>query len=903
MTVKRIALGPSGFKNLIAESDVFVDKSLFIKEIIDSGEKAILITYPRRWGKTINLDMLKVFFEPELENGRPKLPKYQKNKKIFEKLKIGTGGYIDTNEIAYRIALVKKDALIEDTAAKWIEIVTSLDFIDKVDILKSFKTNEKANKKLEFEVKKYVISLKQKFADIDHLESLINDYHQVSDRVDVANTLDSQILQKEKNEKFALLKKAIEEKIEQWQERDLEKYQEIKQEFDLVGRNQGKYPVIYISLKDVTGNSFEEVKKKLVNSITSKYEEHAYLKESISLHDSEKLRFQKYIDQDYQDIVLEDSIKFLSKLLYKHHGERVYILVDEYDKPVNYLLEQSLTDNIKERDKISGLITSIMSTCGKDNEYLEKIILVGIFDTFKKEGGSGFNNLSVYGITSERFSKSFGFTEQDVLKLLEQLDFEEEKHNLVKSNIEDWYNGYSVPIGQDKTMKAYTPWAVMQYLNSAYHGNYYPESYWSKSGASTILLMILRAEVSGSIIQKLTSVIQGNNQIMEFNKLTSLFQYSFTHIGNIEEIITYLLVNSGYLTTQRINDNYHFSIPNHEVRIEFKSVLSKELGEISTGVQAWSGESKMLVQFLDVFNSESDMIKIVQAISKQDPDTLAISLSNVPAIKCYSNNYNFNLLHLGAIGKDATIFNMLLKFCGKDLLKVKDKVTKLNVLDYAHLSKNQEVIELVKKLDPELQEYFKVPGYFESIMCYKMFDITAGPMAALVATSTTAVKLIVDRVMPGYGKVAVGTVTAFFSVCTKDISKAVEKNICADYNNYHGTNGNRLKSLEEFTKYSITKSNTYVTLQECNINDINLSTLEMPALNKVHLGDKHLNFTLCAHKCDSDVVTDTKLCTLFEDKQDSYLIEDIIVGGIGGAFIVGLLGLTGYAAWHQIAGD
>jgi hypothetical protein len=575
-------------------------------------------------------------------------------------------------------------------------------------------------------------------------------------------------------------------------------------------------------------------------------------------------------------------------------------LIDEYDKPVNYLLEQSLTSNIEERGEIAGLITGVMSTCGKDNEYLKKIILVGIFDSFKKEGGSGFNNLSSYGITSEKFSRSFGFTEEEVAKLIEKLDFKGELYELVKGNIEDWYNGYSAPIGYNETIKAYTPWAVMQYLNSAYHGNYSPESYWSKSGASTILLMILRAEVSHPIIQKLTGVMQGHKQMMEYNKLTSLFQYNIAHIGNIEEIITYLLVNSGYLTTQRINGSYHFSIPNHEVRIEFQSVLSKELSEITTGVQAWPGESDMLIQFLEVFHSESDMVKIVQSISEKDQSTLETMLSNMISLKCNATGYNFNLLHLGAISGDATIFNILLNFCGKDSLQGKDKG--LNALDYAHLSKNKDIIEAIKTLDPELEESVKAPDDLASIVCYKVFGITAGPISLIVATATTTTKLVVDKIMPGYGKVAAGIVTAFFSICTNEISKAVEKNICTNYNNYHDINESGLHSLKEFEKYSMINVNSYVTLQECNTDDLKLSTLKMPMLSKSHLEDKYLNFTLCTHKCDSENIVGTELCGLSEHTEEGHLIGDIIIGGMGGAYILGLLGLTGYAAWQQIVG-
>ncbi len=910
-----IAIGPDSFKALI-KHDIYIDKTLFIKEIIDSNEKATLITYPRRWGKTLNLDMLKTFFEPELDEGKLKAHKYQENRQIFEALKIGKGGYTDTNEIAYRITLIRNDTLTKITASKQIEIANLLSFVNKEYILKNFKTNEEADQQLASEIKKYVLLLKQNFLSIDNLEDLIKEYHKVSDKEAVADNVQLQIVKQEKNEKFELLRKAIEDKIEQWKENDLEKYQEIKQDFDLIGMNQGKYPVIFLSLKDVIGNSVEEIEIKLKLKISDVFGDHKYLLDFLyktandqKLDYSERKaatkslkKYEKIYDGDGKEattVELQDSLYFLSELLYNYHEKQVYILVDEYDKPVNYLLEQSLTSNIKERDDISKLITSMMSSCGKGNKYLNKIILTGIFDTFQKEGGSGFNNLSVYGITSGKFSKSFGFSEDEVEILLKQLNFRED-YNLLKGNIKDWYDGYTVPIGHNQTISAYTPWAVMKYLNSAYDSHYQPESYWSKSGASTILLMILRTKVSTPIIEKLTGVIEGSKQVMEYNKLTSLFQSSITNIGNIEEMVTYLLVNSGYLTTQRIGNSYHFSIPNHEVREEFKSVLLKE---ITNGVEIWQGESNMLKQLVDVFNAEYDTIKIFQAISKQEYSTLEKILNSSQSIKCDSDSYNFNLLHLGAVSGDVAIFNLLLKFCDKDLLKAKDPITGFNALNYAHLSKNQEIINEIEKLDLGLYKYFQIPDCFTSILCYKIHDITAGPMAALVATGTTVVKLTVDKIMPGYGKVAIGVATAFFSICTKDISKTLEKSICVDYNNYHGTNEIQLQSLKEFAKYGMVKANVYTTLQECNQNDSKLSTLKLPIFNKAHLGDKHLNFTLCAHVCDSESVANTKLCVSSEYDQNSCSIEDILIGGIGGAAVLGLLGLTGYAVWHQLTGE
>ncbi len=244
----KIAISPNTFKDAVTEHDIFVDKSLFIKEVIDSVERAILITRPRRWGKTLNLDMLKDFFEPEIEDGKPKLFEAQENRQIFEKLTIGMGGYVDTKEITYRIILLKDNALVGDYN-KWIEIARTLDFSDKEYVLKNCKTNQDTNEQLKSIVRQHILTLKAKFSDISNLKSLITEYHIAKDRMDSGRKEEKPVLEQKRNEKLGLLRQAIEGKIEEWEKSGHANYQAVKQEFDLMSRNQGKYPVIFMTLK------------------------------------------------------------------------------------------------------------------------------------------------------------------------------------------------------------------------------------------------------------------------------------------------------------------------------------------------------------------------------------------------------------------------------------------------------------------------------------------------------------------------------------------------------------------------------------------------------------------------------------------------------------------------------
>ena len=330
----KLAIGEDFFDRLVTKYDVFVDKALFVKEIIDSSEKAILITYPRRWGKSLNLDTLKVFFEIESTNGN-------KNKEKEESFIYSfIPGFLKTNQPHDNISINKK---------------------------------------------------------------LFTDHN-----LKITQVSNGQYMQ-----------------------------------------YQGKYPVISFSLKDITGNSIEEITEALKDKIKELYKNFRYLMENSELYDDEKNDFQKYITMDYNGISLENGIKFLSELLYKHHKEAVYVLIDEYDTPVSELLEQHLGEKqLQLPEKVSELISQMVcSSISKTNPYVEKLILTGVFDTIYKGTTTGCNNIRSYGISDKRFSESFGFTTEEVKILIDKFkgkapfDNKEKIFNIIK----DWYGGYFVP--------------------------------------------------------------------------------------------------------------------------------------------------------------------------------------------------------------------------------------------------------------------------------------------------------------------------------------------------------------------------------------------------------------------------------------------------------------------------
>ena len=437
---------------------------------------------------------------------------------------------------------------------------------------------------------------------------------------------------------------------------------------------QGKYPVIFISLKDVVGGSVGDVEIKLKELVASLYEQYTYLSESTKLSTSQKTKLQKYIDQDYTGITLEKSIKFLSELLHKHHNQRVYILVDEYDKPVNHFLEKDIfaEDRTLIKD-ITELITTILSTCGKGNEHLEKIVLTGIFDTVKKEGNSGFNNVKAFGISDQSFSESFGFSDIEVQQLVRQFSFQTPTNIL--TNIKAWYNGYTVPISLDTGIQKYTPWAVMSYLNdisNPHKGeNYPPQNYWTQSGYSKILEDLLRKEacIESDLSGKFGRIAEQGFIELKFDQQISLCRYyGLKNMVDIEEIFSYLLLNSGYLTMYKANSKYSFSIPNLEVKREFERVIKDQMHnkECIQGYQE-------LLDKLSHKKIHAMHLEVFDAIKKQDMVKLEGIFKQNPALQCDDKDLNFNYFHIAAIVGNKDVFSLLVDKCDMSLLYQHDK--------------------------------------------------------------------------------------------------------------------------------------------------------------------------------------------------------------------------------------
>ena len=197
-----------------------------------------------------------------------------------------------------------------------------------------------------------------------------------------------------------------------------------------VAKYQGKYPVIMLSFKDINSDSFKGSYNKINKQIAFLFSSFEYLLKSEKLNTVQLRTFKIILDQSADQEALEDSLKVLSECLYQHHGQKVYILIDEYDTPLNkiYRNEEYLRTMV-------AFMRNLFSAALKDNNYLKRGVLTGILRVSKDSMLSGLNNLETYTLLDEEYSAHFGFSETEVSYLFQEHDL-----GTAMEEVKSWYN-------------------------------------------------------------------------------------------------------------------------------------------------------------------------------------------------------------------------------------------------------------------------------------------------------------------------------------------------------------------------------------------------------------------------------------------------------------------------------
>jgi len=308
-------------------------------------------------------------------------------------------------------------------------------------------------------------------------------------------------------------------------------------------KEQGQYPIIFISMKGIKDITWEEAKSSLKILISKLYSEFKYLLDDLDEFDLP--RFKKYLLADIDFANLKNALEFLTRVLYEKHKKEVILLIDEYDSPLISAYEHNYYDEAINFFKV------FYGEALKTNDYLKMGIITGIIRVIKAGIFSDLNNLRVYSILDKQYSDFFGFTEKEVEKML--IDFNIE-YNLPE--VKSWYDGYKFG-----DTEVYNPWSILNFVQ-----NRELEGYWIGTSGNFLIKEVLKdsnSEINISLEklfngEKIEEVITGNSD------LSSLLSY---------HEIWGLLLFSGYLTVDKKIDEdvYSLRLPNKEIRKFFKN--------------------------------------------------------------------------------------------------------------------------------------------------------------------------------------------------------------------------------------------------------------------------------------------------------------------------------------------
>ena len=390
--MKKLPIGLSDFKKLIEENYYYFDKTNFIDEIVKDGSEVKLFTRPRRFGKTLNMSMLKYFFD---------IKEAKENRKLFKDLYI------------------------------------------------------------------------------------------------------------EKTENF---------------------------------KEQGQYPVIFLSLKDLKADNWEEMERGIKNLLQEVFSEHKYLIKELDEFDLSI--FKKIINKEVELEGLKSSLKFLTKILYEKYNKKVVVLIDEYDAPL-----VSAYHN-KYYEKAKDFFKTFYSSVLKDNPYLQMGVMTGIIRVIKAGIFSDLNNLNTYTILSDFYPNCYGLTEEEVKKSLIDYNLEYEM-----GDVKDWYDGYR--FGKSEV---YNPWSILNFLHAKEL-----RAYWVDTSGNDLINDVLKI-VRKDIVRDLKKLFDGKGLKQNLSGTSDLSRLLS------EEEIWELMLFSGYLTVEeKIDEDYYIlRLPNKEVRKLFK---------------------------------------------------------------------------------------------------------------------------------------------------------------------------------------------------------------------------------------------------------------------------------------------------------------------------------------------
>ena len=324
----------------------------------------------------------------------------------------------------------------------------------------------------------------------------------------------------------------------------------------ICSEHMGKYPVIFLSLKNAEGLNFDTAKYQMVELIAREAERFPFLAKDTNLSDRDREKYRvltAFADGHYQmsDDVLYGSLQTLSELLYKHFNQKTVILIDEYDVPLDKAFQHGYY-----REMVA-LIRALFGRALKTNEALAFAVLTGCPRVSKESIFTGLNNFKILSITDSRFDEQFGFTDKEVQKLLADYHLEARF-----SETKEWYDGYRFG-----NVDVYCPWNVTNHIDRIKDDpNARPEAYWIDTSGNDLVKRFVD-KANRTTRNEIEQLIAGN----AIEKMLRL-DLTYDEIDNSIENLWSVLFTTGYLTQAGMTEDgaYRLVLPNREIREVFK---------------------------------------------------------------------------------------------------------------------------------------------------------------------------------------------------------------------------------------------------------------------------------------------------------------------------------------------
>ena len=327
-----------------------------------------------------------------------------------------------------------------------------------------------------------------------------------------------------------------------------------------------QYPVLFVSFKDAEADTFDSAYKMLETSIADLCKKLSNITDSELVNQADIDVFNRLMYQKAEEQDIKNSLKTIMRMMKAVYGKKAILLIDEYDVPLAKASEKNTAKN-GYYSKMLDIIKGIMSTALKDNEFLQFAVITGCLRIAKESIFTGTNNFASYSVLDERFSRYFGFLEDEVETMLEAADRKE-----AAKNIKEWYDGYVFG-----NSYVYCPWDVINHISALrYKRTAKPKNYWKNTSHNGILLTFVE-RTDFDVADKFETLLNGGTITQT---ISDALTYDTLHSS--EDNLWSVLLMTGYITKsdpEEDDDTVSLKIPNREIASIFEDTVVKYFNE------------------------------------------------------------------------------------------------------------------------------------------------------------------------------------------------------------------------------------------------------------------------------------------------------------------------------------